>query len=70
MTLEDARKAAVDAVQQLSVDVKIPTKLTDVGAKAEDIDALAEAAMADVCTGGNPREAKLEEVKELYRSLM
>ena len=70
MTLEDARKAAVDAVQQLSVDVNIPTKLTDVGAKAEDIDALAEAAMADVCTGGNPREAKLEEVKELYRSLM
>nr|WP_321457932.1 lactaldehyde reductase [uncultured Cohaesibacter sp.] len=70
MSLEDARKAAVDAVQQLSVDVKIPTKLTDVGAKPEDIDALAEAAMADVCTGGNPREAKLEEVKELYRSLM
>ncbi|WP_316860001.1 lactaldehyde reductase [uncultured Cohaesibacter sp.] len=70
MSLEEARKAAVDAVRQLSIDVKIPTKLTDVGAKAEDIDALAEAAMADVCTGGNPREAKIEDVKELYRSLM
>nr|WP_321462181.1 lactaldehyde reductase [uncultured Cohaesibacter sp.] len=70
MALEEARKAAVDAVQQLSIDVKIPTKLTEVGARAEDIDALAEAAMADVCTGGNPRPAKLEDVKDLYRALM
>ncbi|PRX11309.1 UNVERIFIED_ORG: lactaldehyde reductase [Martelella mediterranea] len=70
MGLEDARKAAVAAVQQLSIDVEIPTKLSDVGVREEDIDALAEAAMADVCTGGNPREAKIDEVKALYRSLL
>ncbi|AJY44937.1 lactaldehyde reductase [Martelella endophytica] len=70
MSLEEVRKAAVNAVRQLSIDVDIPTKLSDVGVKAEDVDALAEAAMADVCTGGNPREAKIEDVKALYRSLL
>lgn len=70
MSLEEVRKAAVDAVRQLAIDVEIPTTLTEVGVKAEDVDALADAAMADVCTGGNPRDAKVEEVKELYRSLL
>ncbi|TPW32231.1 lactaldehyde reductase [Martelella alba] len=70
MSLAEVRKAAVDAVRQLSVDVKIPTKLSDVGVKAEDVEALSEAAMADVCTGGNPREAKIEEVRALYRALL
>lgn len=70
MPIAEARKAAVDAVSQLSSDVGIPAKLTDVGVKPEDVDALAEAAMADVCTGGNPRDAVIEEVKDLYRALL
>lgn len=70
LTIEDARKAAVDAVRQLSSDVGIPTKLTEVGVLESDVDALAESAMADVCTGGNPRTAKLEDVKALYRALL
>lgn len=66
MSLSQARHAAVDAVKQLCRDVGIPASLRDVGLKPEDIPALAQAALDDVCTGGNPREATLEEIKALY----
>ena len=69
MSLEDARKAAIDAVKQLSVDVGIPTDLKEI-VKAEDIDFLAESAFADACRPGNPRDTSVAEIKELYLSLM
>lgn len=69
MPLEDARKAAVDAVAKLTRDLGNPTTLREVGATEEDLPALAEAAFADVCTGGNPRKATLPEIEELYRSI-
>lgn len=69
MTIADARGAAIDAVRKLSADVGIPPRLRDLGVREEDIDALSEAALIDVCTGGNPRETNLEEIKELYRSI-
>ncbi|MCR5084513.1 MAG: lactaldehyde reductase [Succinivibrionaceae bacterium] len=69
MTLEDARKAAIDAVRQLSRDVGIPQDLKQI-AKAEDLDALAETAFADVCTGGNPRDTSVADIKALYASLL
>lgn len=58
MSEEEYRKAAIDAVKQLSMDVGIPQTLKEIGVKEEDLDALADAAMADVCTGGNPRPCK------------
>jgi len=70
MPIAEARKAAVAAVQKLSTDVGIPAKLSEVGVKAEDIPALAEAAFADVCTGGNPRETSIPEIEALYRSIL
>lgn len=69
MTLEDARKAAIDAVKQLSKDVGIPADLKEI-VKAEDIDFLAQSAFDDACRPGNPRETSVEEIKELYLSLM
>ena len=66
MTIEDARNVAVNAVFQLNNDVKIPTNLHMVGVKKEDIKALAEAAYADVCTQGNPRETNIADIEELY----
>ena len=69
MSLEEARKAAIDAVKQLSVDVGIPTDLKEI-VKPEDIDFLAESAFADACRPGNPRDTSVEEIKELYLSLM
>lgn len=65
---EEYRKAAIDAVKQLSMDVGIPQTLKEIGVKEEDLDALADAAMADVCTGGNPRPCKKELVLEVYKT--
>ena len=61
------RKAAVDAVRQLSKDVGIPEKLHEIGVKEEDLQALSESAFADVCTGGNPRPCTVESILEIYK---
>lgn len=68
MSEEEYRKAAIDAVKQLSMEVGIPQTLKEIGVKEEDLDALADAAMADVCTGGNPRPCKKELVLEVYKT--
>ena len=69
MTQEEYRKAAVDAVRKLSQDVGIPANLKDI-VKEEDIPFLAQSAYDDACRPGNPRETSVEEIKELYLSLM
>ena len=69
MTLEDARKAAIDAVKKLSADVGIPADLKEI-VKAEDVDFLAQSAFDDACRPGNPRDTSVEEIKALYLSLM
>ncbi|MCI5738206.1 MAG: lactaldehyde reductase [Ruminococcus sp.] len=69
MTLEEARKAAVDAVKQLSQDVGIPANLKEI-VKKEDLDFLAQSAYDDACRPGNPRETSVAEIKALYESLL
>ena len=69
MSLEDARKAAIDAVKKLSADVGIPADLKEI-VKPEDIDFLAQSAFDDACRPGNPRETSVEEIKELYLKLI
>lgn len=69
MSLDEARKAAVDAVKKLSKDVGIPENLKDI-VKPDDVDFLAQSAYDDACRPGNPRETSVEEIKELYLSLM
>ena len=69
MTLDEARKAAVNAVKKLSKDVGIPENLKDI-VKPEDVDFLAQSAYDDACRPGNPRETSVEEIKGLYLSLM
>ena len=67
MSQEEYRRAAIDAVKQLKKDVNIPETLKDINVKEEDLEALSEAAMADVCTGGNPRPCSKELVLEVYK---
>ena len=69
MTVEEYRKAAVDAVKQLSKNVGIPENLKEI-VKEEDLDFLSKSALADACCPGNPRETTVEEIKELYKSLL
>ena len=68
MTAAEYRKAAVDAVKQLSKDVGIPQKNEKI--RQEDLDTLAADAYADACRPGNPRDTSIEELKELYRKIM
>ena len=68
MTPEQYRQAAIESVKRLSKDVGIPQTLKEIGVKREDLEALAEAAMADVCTGGNPRPCSRELVLEVYKT--
>ena len=69
MTVEEYRKAACDAVKQLSADVGIPANLKEIVNPA-DLDFLAESAYADACRPGNPRDTSVEEIKELYKKLL
>lgn len=62
------RKAAIDAVKQLSADVGIPTKLEAM--KEDDLEFLAQSAAADACAPGNPKDASVEDFKALFRKLM
>ena len=66
MTIEQARLEAIGAVATLASDLGTPGSLSDIGARKGDIPALAAAAMADVCAGGNPRSATLDDVIALY----
>ena len=68
MSQAEYRKAAIDAVKQLSKDVGIPEKNDKI--KEEDLDQLAQDAFADACCPGNPRDTNVEELKELYRKIM
>ena len=69
MSVAEYRKAAVDAVKQLSVDVGIPTDLKEI-VKAEDIPFLAQSAFDDACRPGNPKATSVEDITALYKSLL
>lgn len=69
MSQAEYRKAACDAVKQLSLDVGIPADLKEI-AKEEDVQFLSESAYADACRPGNPKDTSVEDIAALYRSLM
>ena len=68
MSQDEYRKAAVDAVKKLSADVGIPSVLEAI--KEEDLPFLAESAHADACAPGNPKDASVEDLKDLFRKIM
>ena len=70
MGREEAADAAVQAVKDLSVRVGIPQHLSELGIQEKDLDRLADAAFADVCTPGNPREVNKEIILNLYQKVL
>lgn len=70
MTKEDASKAACEAVKSLSIEVGIPQHLSDLGITESDIPALAEQALNDVCTPGNPRPVTIDDIITLYKKVL
>ena len=69
MSVDEYRKAAIDAVKKLSQDVGIPADLKDI-VKEEDLAFLAQSAYDDACRPGNPKETSVEDITALYKSLL
>jgi len=70
MNDEEAAQAACDAVRQLGIEVGIPQTLTEIGIKEENIEALSQQAITDVCTPGNPREVTIDDIRALYKKVL
>ena len=69
-SIEDIRDAACEAIDALSKKVGIPATISELGVKEADIAKIAEDALNDVCTPGNPRETNVAEIIAIYQSLM
>ena len=70
MTKQEAAAAACKAVRDLAIEVGIPQHLSDLGIKESDIDALADQAITDVCTPGNPRKVTRDDIVALYKKVL
>lgn len=68
MTTDEAADAAIAAVRQLSTDVDIPTVCEAI--TEDELDQIADDALADACYPGNPRDADHATVVELFRKIM
>lgn len=70
MSIDEAAEAACEAIENLSREVGIPQHLTDLGITKKDIPALADQAITDVCTPGNPREVTRDDIVALYHKVL
>ena len=70
MTQEEAADAACTEIENLSKLVGIPAHLSELGITEKDIDALADQAIEDVCTPGNPRPVTREDIVALYKKIL
>ena len=52
----------VNAVRDLETRLGVPQHLNELGVKKEDFEVMAEKALQDPCTGGNPREVTKEDI--------
>lgn len=60
-------ETVVEAIQDLSKRLGIPQHLRDVGIPAEMLSSLAEQAINDACTPGNPRDVTVEDLINIYK---
>lgn len=70
LSTEEANKAAIKAIKDLSARIGIPSGLAELGVKEEDFDKLADQAMADACTGGNPKAVTKEDIIAIYKTAL
>ncbi|GAB1155289.1 iron-containing alcohol dehydrogenase [Paenibacillus illinoisensis] len=67
---EECSMYVIDAIRQLSREVGIPEKLSELGVTDPDLELLADNAMKDACAPGNPYQPSREEVMELFRKII
>lgn len=66
----EAAQAAVDAVKKLSKAIGIPQTLSEIGIKEEQLPQLAQDALIDLCTGGNPKDVTVEDILAIYKKAL
>lgn len=69
MTKEEIAQSAVNAVRKLAIDVGIPQTLREINIPEEGLPKLSKDALADVCTGGNPKDVVLSDIEALYKKV-
>ncbi|SHN54705.1 lactaldehyde reductase [Paenibacillus sp. ov031] len=67
---EECSEYVIEAIRQLSKEVGIPEKLSELGVKDPDVELLADNAMKDACAPGNPYQPSRDEVMELFRKII
>ena len=67
-TDEEAIDKVVEAVKELSIKLNIPQTLREIGIPRDMIPTLANQAINDACTPGNPREVTVEDIIDIYES--
>lgn len=67
---DQAGKLAIQLVEDLRAKLNIPKSLKEFGIEEKDLDSLSVDAYNDVCTGGNPRETSVEDIKKLYKEIL
>jgi alcohol dehydrogenase len=70
LSIRDSAEKGLNAIVQLSKDIGIPSGLTELGAKEEDFQLMAENAMKDACSATNPRQAKVEDVIQIFKNAL
>lgn len=67
LTREEIIKKVVDAVRSLAIQLGVPQHLSEIGVRKEDLKMLSKKALADPCTGGNPRKVTADDILEIYK---
>lgn len=70
LAVREAAQMAVVAIRALSVDVGIPSTLSELGVQEKDIETMVEHAQKDVCAATNPRRLNDQEVAAIFRAAM
>jgi lactaldehyde reductase len=66
-TAEEAASHVPERIIQLIGELHIPTKLSQLGVKREDIARMARDAAEDLCMMTNPRKYSVAEIESMYR---
>ena len=66
---EEVASSIVKSIKEMNKKLGIPSNLKELNASLKDMDWLANAAYNDICLGGNPKEASVEDIKKIYERI-
>ena len=66
----DAAAEVPERIENLIAELHLPTRLSQVGVRAEDIPAMAQQAVEDLCMQTNPYCYAIEEIESVYHEAL